>query len=212
MSGEANAELPIFELGLALVPGEQVPLHIFELRYRLMVAHCLDRETTLGIVLRDDEGARAVGCSARVSEVIERYEDGRLDVIVTGERPFRVIDRFEAADWPAAEVATIDVEEPSLAEREQLRDARAAFAELLEAVGAQAERAEAAPNGFAIAAQIEMPAMEKQDLLEAGDERERLIALEASLRKLLAGVKRARELSERAKSNGHGPGRIGPIR
>lgn len=178
----------------------------------MMIAHCLEVEAPLGIVFRDDDGARSVGCSARVSDVVERYEDGRLDIIVTGVTPFRVLDRFEAVDWPAAQVAMIERDEPSLATREELRDARAAFAELLEAVGAQAERAEAAPEGFAIAAQIEMPPAEKQALLEANDERERLIALEATLRKLLAGVKRARELSERAKSNGHGPGLIGPIR
>lgn len=211
VDGDVNDELPIFELGLAIVPGEQVPLHIFELRYRLMIAFCLEQDASLGIIFRDEGGARLNGCSARVSEVVERYEDGRLDVIVTGEDPFRVIDRHEAADWPAALVGWIEPAGASLSTREQLRDARAAFAELLEAVGAQAERSEAAPDAFAIAAQIEMPPAEKHALLEADDERERLVLLEATLRRLIAGVKRARELGERAKSNGHGPGRIGGI-
>ena len=92
-----------------------------------------------------------------------------------------------------------------------LQLARAAFAELLEAVGAQPERAEAAPDAYAIAAQIEMPAGEKQALLEAEGEAERLVGLEASLRRLIAGLKRSRQLAERAKSNGHSKGRIGPI-
>lgn len=207
-----QSELPIFELPLAIVPAERVPLHIFEQRYRAMVAHCLDQEAPLGILMRGDDGVRRVGCTALVSEVIERYDDGRLDIVVTGADPFRVIDRFEADEWPAALVTMIELEEPSMGTRQELFDARAAFAELLEAVGAAAERAEASPSAFAIAAQIEMPPAEKQALLEAEDERERLVALEASLRKLVAGVKRSRELSERAKSNGHGPGRIGPIR
>lgn len=204
--------MPIFELGLAIVPAEQVPLHIFEQRYRLMIGHCLEEEAPLGIVFRDDAGARSVGCSALVSDVLERYDDGRLDIMLRGKEPFRVLDRFEAADWPAAQVEPIEIEKAGIEARGELLEARAAFAELLEAVGAQRERAEAASSAFAIAAQIEMPAAEKQALLEEEDERERLVALEASLRKLIAGLKRSRELSERAKTNGHGPGRIGPIR
>ena len=93
---------------------------------------------------------------------------------------------------------------------DELSETRTAFAALLEAVGAEPQRAEKADDAFTIAAQVELPGKEKQRLLEAEDERERLIALERSLKGLLAGVKRSREISERAKSNGHGSGRIGP--
>lgn len=205
-------ELPIFELGLTLVPGEQVPLHIFEDRYRAMIGHCLSESTPFGIVLTDDDGARAIGCTALVSDVVERYDDGRLDVVVTGARPFRVLERFEADEWPAARIEVVASEEPTGESTEELGAAREAFAELLEAVGAKPERAEAAPGAYAIAAQVEMPPAEKQALLESVDEGDRLLLLEQSLKKLLAGVKRSRELAERAKSNGHAPGRIGPIR
>lgn len=211
MSEPDDLEVPIFELGLAIVPGERVPLHIFEQRYRLMTAHCLERDEPFGIVLRDDDGARSVGCSAEITEVTERYEDGRMDIVVTGSEPFSVLDRFEAADWPAASVAALDVDWPSEDCAEELGAARAAFAELLEAVGANRERAEAALTAFTIAAQVEMPPGEKQALLEAPGERERLTHLEGTLRRLLAGVSKSRELGERAKTNGHAPGRIGPI-
>jgi Lon protease-like protein len=212
MGERESDELPIFELGLAIVPGEQVPLHVFEPRYRAMVAHCLHASVPFGIVLREDDDVRSVGCTALVSDVVERYEDGRLDIIVTGAQPFRVLDRYEAPEWPAAQIEIIDAEELPVAPGEELREARAAFAELLAAVGAQPERAEAAPGAFAIAAQIEMPPAEKQALLESPGELERLVSLEASLRKLIAGVKRSRELAKRAQTNGHSPGRIGPVR
>lgn len=211
MSDPDAIEVPIFELGLAIVPGEQVPLHIFEQRYRLMIAHCLEEDEPFGIVLRDDDGARSIGCTADVTEVVERYEDGRMDIVVTGADPFRVLDRFEASDWPAAQVATLPATDAGPDVAEELGAARAGFAELLEAVGAKRERAESALGAYAIAAQVEMPPAEKQALLEADDERERLIRLESSLRRLLAGLARSRELGERAKANGHAPGRIGPI-
>lgn len=206
-----SEQVPIFELGLAIVPGEQVPLHIFEQRYRLMMAHCLEDGVPFGIVFRDDAGARSVGCTADVTEVVERYEDGRMDIVVTGADPFRVLDRFEADDWPAAQVDFIPLEVATPENAEELGAVRAAFAELLEAVGAKKERAEAAETAFAVAAQIEMPPGEKQALLEVADERDRLLALEGSLRRLIAGLKKTRRLGERAKTNGHAPGRIGPI-
>ena len=85
VDSQGPEELPIFELPLAIVPAEQVPLHIFEERYRLMIAHCLEEDAPFGIVFPDDYlGARAIGCSAHVAEVLERYEDGRLDIVVTG--------------------------------------------------------------------------------------------------------------------------------
>ena len=206
-----HPDLPIFELPLAIVPGEQVPLHIFEERYRAMIGHCLEDEVSFGIVLRDADGARATGCTAQVAEVIERYDDGRMDIVVTGGAPFRVLDRFEAPQWPAGTVELIKPDPVEDVDPEALAAARAAFAELLEAVGAQAERADAADGAFPIAAQIEMPATEKHALLEASDETERLELLEGSLRRLLGGLKRSRALAERAKSNGHAKGRIGPV-
>jgi Lon protease-like protein len=207
MEEPRSEELPIFELGLALVPGERVPLHIFEARYRAMIGHCLEEGVPFGIVLTDDDGARPLGCTALVSDVVKRHEDGRMDIVVTGGLPFRVIERFEAPRWPAARVSVRDAGEGG--SPQELEAAREAFAELLEAVGAKPERADAALGAFAIAAQIEMPSTEKHALLECEDERERLILLERSLRRLIEGVARSRDLAERAKGNGHAPGRLG---
>src|SRR5215213_2402268 len=108
MAGD-GLELPIFELPLVLLPGELLPLHIFEERYKRMIARCLDQGEPFGIVFRDEElGARRVGCEARVTEVTERFDDGRLNIVVTGERPFRVLDRFESSDYPAGEVEPVE--------------------------------------------------------------------------------------------------------
>ncbi len=206
MPDHPAGELPIFELPLALVPAERVPLHIFEERYRLMIADCIEHDSPFGIVLRDEEGARSVGCTALVADVIERHDDGRMDIVVRGETPFRVLDRFEAPDWPAATVELIDVEDSTDNLDDELEAARDAFAKLLEAVGADPARAGASDSAYPIAAQIEMPAADKQLLLEEGDERERLQTLAASLRRLHAGLVKARGDADLARSNGHKPG------
>ena len=106
-----RSELPIFELPLAIVPGERVPLHIFEPRYRLMIGHCLETESPFGILFARRRRARGRSAArALVSEVIERYEDGRLDIVARGQEPFRVLDRFDAPEWPAAQVELLAAE------------------------------------------------------------------------------------------------------
>ncbi|TMK71430.1 MAG: hypothetical protein E6G48_08365 [Actinobacteria bacterium] len=98
-------DLPIFELPVVILPGELLPLHIFEERYKRMIGHCLDNAEPFGIVFRDEEGnAHRIGCMARVTEVLERFEDGRMNVVVAGEQPFKILERFEAGDFPAGEV------------------------------------------------------------------------------------------------------------
>jgi Lon protease-like protein len=209
MSGEEGLELPIFELPAVILPGELMPLHIFEERYKRMIGHCLESEEPFGIVFRDDDGsARRIGCMARVTQVIERFDDGRLNVVVTGELPFRVLDRFEASDYPSGEVEPIDpaVDE---AEREEgdgevAEIARDAFAELVERVSGEPPDGEelAADNSYAIAARVELPAETKQRLLELRSEPERMRVLGDALRALVDAVDRSEEIAERASMNG----------
>jgi Lon protease-like protein len=202
---DAQAEIPIFELPVVLLPGELLPLHIFEERYKRMVDHCLDAEEPFGIVFRDDEGsARRIGCEARVTEVLERFDDGRLNIVVAGERPFRVLDRFEAPDYPAGEVEPI--EPPLLAEDDldAAERARTAFAELVERVSGEPPEAEelAAEDAYGLAARVELPAETKQRLLELRSESERMRVLGNALRALADVVSRSREIAERARMNG----------
>jgi Lon protease-like protein len=201
-----GVELPIFELPLVLLPGELLPLHIFEERYKRMIARCLEAEEPFGIVFRDDEGgARRIGCEARVTEVTERFDDGRLNIIVTGERPFRVLDRFEAQEYPAGEVEPVETApgEPAQGGGPSA-SAREAFAELVERVGGEPPEPEAldAMDSYGIASRVELPADTKQRLLELRDETERMNVLAGALGALVDAVARSREVAERAKMNG----------
>jgi Lon protease-like protein len=208
MAGEEGAtELPIFELPVVLLPGELMPLHIFEERYKRMIGHCLETEEPFGIVLRDDElGARRIGCTARVTEVIERFDDGRLNIVVAGELPFRVLERFETSEYPAGEVAPVpgadaedDAADPTLGD-----DARAAFADLVRRVSGSPPDAEelAECDSYDLAARVELPVETKQRLLELRSEDERMETLGEALRDLVQTLRRSREIAERARMNG----------
>jgi Lon protease-like protein len=204
-----GVEIPIFELPVVLLPGELLPLHIFEERYKRMIGDCLDAGEPFGIVFRDSEGsARRIGCEARIAEVTERFDDGRMNIVVAGERPFRVLDRFEAPRYPAADIDPVDAAEeerdpgdPSAGEAE---GARETFAELVRRVGAEPpdEEAIAASDSYALAARVELPAETKQKLLELRSERERMRVLHAAFRALLRALERSREIAARARMNG----------
>jgi Lon protease-like protein len=205
----AGLELPIFELPLVLLPGEKVPLHVFEDRYKRMVGTAIEQEEPFGIVLRDDEGARSIGCTARIDEV-ERLEDGRMNIVVSGESPFKVLDRFESPEFPAGEVELITEDEIPPVDEDAASAAREAFAELAERATGERPDAEelGSASAYAIAARIELPAETKQRLLEMRDEDERMTLLANALGAVGRALERAEDAAERASSNGkvHFPG------
>ena len=205
MQGD-GVELPIFELPVVILPGELLPLHIFEERYKRMIGHCLEKAEPFGIVFRDEGGnAHRIGCMARVTEVLERFEDGRLNVVVAGERPFKVLERFDAEDYPAGEVEPIEAgDEPEHEDPEAAAVAREAFAELVKRVSGEPPDAVEleAENSYGIAARVELPPETKQALLELRSEPDRMRMLGNALQGLVAALARSGEIAERAKMNG----------
>ena len=80
-------EIGLFPLGLVLLPTEQVPLHIFEPRYRELIGESLDHGGPFGIVYADEDGLRQIGTLATVTEVVEPGGGaGRLQQCVSIER------------------------------------------------------------------------------------------------------------------------------
>jgi Lon protease-like protein len=206
MAGDGGVQLPIFELPVAILPGELLPLHIFEERYKRMIGHCVEAEEPFGIVFRDDDGsARRIGCTARVTEVLESFDDGRMDIVVTGELPFRVLDRFEDSEYPAGEVSPIDPAADGPDGDVGAGDvAREAFIELVERVAGEPPDPDelAGEDAYGIAARVELPAETKQHLLELRSEPERMRVLGSALQALLNAVDRSQEVAERARMNG----------
>jgi Lon protease-like protein len=202
-----SIELPIFELPVVLLPGELLPLHIFEERYKAMIARCLETGEPFGVVFaEEDSEPHEVGCTAEVTEVLERLDEGRLNIVATGGTPFRVLERHEAPEWPAGTVELIDLaSEPDEDDPEATERARAAFDDLArEAADDPDEVAELdADDAYSIAARITLPPETKQALLEMRSERERIRALARALEAVRRAVERSRRIADTAKSNGH---------
>ena len=79
----------LFVLNVVLLPGERIPLHIFEPRYRQLFADCVLEDTPFVVVYSEDDAAATVGCAARFEELIERHADGRISVMARSSRPLR---------------------------------------------------------------------------------------------------------------------------
>jgi ATP-dependent Lon protease len=194
---------PLFPLGLVLLPGEAVPLHIFEERYKLMIGECLDQEREFGIVWLADDGLKEVGCGARIARVLERFEDGRLNIVVEGTTPFRLERRIGELAYPAGDIELLD-DEPG-ADNASLERARSAYADLVEEVTDERPEpnalAELGAYGMAATLEISLPA--KQALLELRSEPARLEQLEALFAEALKRIKTATRVAEQASGNGH---------
>jgi Lon protease-like protein len=198
-----HERFPLFPLGLVLLPEEAVPLHIFEPRYRTMIGECLDQEREFGILWLGDGGLREVGCSARIERVLERFDDGRLVIVVRGTQPFRLLRRIEDLPYPAGDVELLeDGDEP--ADPDAGSGARDRYADLVERVTDERPSAEdlAALDSYGMVATVEVPPDDKQELLEQRSERARLEQLEQLFATALQRIEQAERVAERARGNG----------
>jgi Lon protease-like protein len=200
--GEPVERFPLFPLGIVLLPTEVVPLHIFEERYKLMIGECIDGETEFGIVWLSDDGLRDVGCTARVSQVLDRLEDGRLNILVTGGRPFRLLRRIEDLPYPAGDIEMLAVDDE--AEPELGLHARERYADLVEQVTDERPTDDDLEDldAYGMAATIEFDAAAKQELLELSSEEARLRRVTELFETTVKRIEERERAGELAKSNG----------
>jgi Lon protease-like protein len=114
--------IPLFPLNVVLLPGATLPLHIFEPRYRQMVRRCVEEKSEFGVLLALPKGIVRVGCTAEVTEVMKRYNDGRMDILTVGRSPFRIVDLVNGDGYVNDELLEGDVD--FLDDREHRTEAR----------------------------------------------------------------------------------------
>ena len=196
-------DFPLFPLGIVALPHELVPLRIFEERYRTMIGECLERGAEFGIVWAGEECVRPVGCAMEITDVLERMDDGRMNILTRGTRPFRVVEERDDLAYPAGTVEF-------LADKTEAADAKTQSA-AHEAYGALVEHAtDRQPDAedlqtmtaYQMAATVDFGLEAKQGLLDLRSENARLRLVTRLFRaamKRLDFIERARE---RARSNG----------
>jgi Lon protease-like protein len=196
-------DFPLFPLPLVALPTESVPLHVFEDRYRRMIEQCLLTEREFGIVWRSEDELKQVGCACEIEEVLERMDDGRLNILARGTRPFRLVERQDDLQYPAGVIELLTDEQES-PDAEAGRAARELYAELVEeATDRQLQDEELqAMDAYRMAGTVELDPDAKQELIELRSENARLRLLALLLGAALERLELVDRAQARARSNG----------
>ena len=197
-------ELGLFPLPIVLLPTERIPLHIFEPRYRELVEECIESGADFGLVLTDGEGAvHEIGTRASIAQVLERLDDGRLNVVVEGGERFRLLELTGGRSFTTGIVEDVaDEDEPASAS-----DVARAV-DLFSSLAVEAESDVDLPDpdspllDFELAARVDFAPDAKQELLSSTSPGVRMTRLIELLEVALEAVKIEKALRERAGRNG----------
>jgi ATP-dependent Lon protease len=199
--------IPLFPIDVVLLPGADLPLHIFEPRYRQMVRQCLDEKSEFGMLLALPKGVVHVGCTAEIIEVVKRYNDGRVDILTVGRAPFRVVHLFNENPLVEGDVDYLEDTEmsPNPHVRRELVDLYEACHTLI--FGDYPKNLE---NGvsenlaYVVAGTLPMDLLWKQQILELRSEADREERLVTYLREWAPHLQKTEVMRQRAGGNGHG--------
>jgi len=200
---ELERDFPLFPLGLVALPSELVPLHIFEDRYKTMVERVLSDNGEFGIVWVADDGLRAIGCACEIADIVERTEDGRINLVARGTRPFRIEKRQDELPYPAGVVEFLDDRDERV-DPEIAGAAREAYAELVEQATDHTPDPEeiSGMGAYAMAATVDFGLEAKQGLLDLRSEAARLKLVTRLFRAALKRLDFVDRAQTRARSNG----------
>ncbi len=191
-----NPLLPIFPLELVLLPGVPLPLHIFEPRYKEMIAECLEQKKPFGVVRASSDGVADIGCTAEIMSVTKKYDDGRMDILTRGVERFEVIQVNEDREFLQAEISVVqdeDEDEPGKSAEQMVTQAVRLHAEIAKLAGTEPSGPdEHARNlSFLLAGSLPLDLDFKQSLLSTLSEAKRLEAVVGYLEAILPGLRRA---------------------
>ncbi|MCS6966411.1 MAG: LON peptidase substrate-binding domain-containing protein [Candidatus Kapabacteria bacterium] len=205
--------IALFPLEVVLLPGEVLPLHIFEPCYRLLIHRVMRGSERMGINLLLEGRFHAIGCLASIEQVLRRYQDGRMDVTVSGLRRYRArtVDEVSQPYW-VAEVEWVEDEanapDPDLRQAcEQLYERllliiRGHAPEIRELIQ-EARRVESL--SFYLGKQVGLDLLQRQHLLETCSEGQRLQWLQQHLQTIIPRLQEMEAFARRIRSNGHFP-------
>ena len=207
------SKIPIFPLGVVLLPELPMPLHIFEARYKLMIRRCLDQKLAFGIIYYDGQHMSTRGCTAAITDVLKRYDDGRMDIMTRGQDRFVIQNIDESEPYLQAQVEYFDdaIEEQTeemngLAEK--ALDLLAEFRLLTEEDPNRPECKDLRQLSFLISGNEGFTPREKQTFLEMTSTATRLKKGTASLKKVIERLKVTETIRKIVGGNGQIPARF----
>jgi ATP-dependent Lon protease len=202
--------IALFPLNVVLLPGATLPLHIFEPRYRQMVRRCVDKKSKFGVLLALPNGIVRVGCTAEITEVVKRYNDGRMDIVTVGRSPFRIVELLNFDAYASDQLLEGQVDFLDDCERPVDARVQRELVDLYEVChtllfedyprNLQGEKPEYL--SFVVAGTLPMDLMRKQQILELRSEADRQERLLGYLREWAPHLQKTEAKRARAGGNG----------
>ena len=206
---EPDATLPLFPLNVVLYPRAPLPLHIFEDRYKQMVAAVLDGEGVFGMVCAGKDGVARVGCTAKIVKVIRRYDDGRMDILTVGMRRFRIARLLTDEAYLQAQVSYFG-DDAAGSGGKLVQRCMALYREIYDTTPgnlpkADLEGSSATVASFYFAYFSDLSLVRKQQFLELTDPNARLRELRKAFERRLREHKQSGRRARLVEGNGHIP-------
>ncbi len=198
--------LPLFPLQVVLLPGAELPLHIFEDRYKEMIGEVLRDRQEFGVVLASERGIVNTGCTATIDKVLRRYPDGRLDILVRGRRRFEILLLNDERSFLRGAVDFFDDEQSLPPAPEVQRRAIEGYNELQAlSSGGPLDPAQSQDPQLSFRLAQPVPDLDfRQSLLATRSEAERLRQLADFFPGYVTRQRRIQHVREIAPRNGHG--------
>ncbi len=198
--------IPLFPLQLVLFPGDKLPLHIFEPRYREMARECIDSATPFGVVSYIDNKVSRVGTLAKIAKVEKMYEDGKCDIVCYGTDRFISHSYNSSRAFLQASVTGFkDEKKLGASDKALLANVLKRFEVLSELASLKLENPglPTPENAFGFGHLIGFDLAQKQNLLEIKTERERLLFVLGQIERSIPQLEAFQDVRKLVKSNGH---------
>lgn len=202
--------IPLFPLPLVVCPGETLPLHIFEERYKQMIAFCRGKNETgeslpFGVSLAYNNKLYNIGCTVRIEEIVKEYADGRLDITTVGLTRYKMLDVNKDLPYVRASVEFFDDDDDEPVDimlREKAVSLHQRLNELVKGESLQEEFSSDRAS-FQISHSAGFDVVQKQRILEMTSENQRLQTIVTHFERVIPDIEKAEEIKRRVLSNGH---------
>ncbi|MCK6541583.1 LON peptidase substrate-binding domain-containing protein [bacterium] len=201
-------KIPLFPLGVVLFPGMPLPLHIFEERYKAMIAECLEQQSVFGVVYYTGENFYKIGCTARIRDVLKRFDDGRMNIVTEGCDRFSIHRVTNDKPYLQGEVEYIDDISDNIVEETELsRAAAQTFKDAVKLINKEdvpdLNLLDAKRISYIIASSAGFSLNERQAFLEMNSTAERLRKATSALRRLMERHKMTSDIESIISGNGY---------
>jgi Lon protease-like protein len=198
--------IPLFPLDVVLLPAMALPLHIFEPRYRVMIARCLDEKLEFGMILAANNNIATMGCTAEIVRKIRDYPDGRLDIATEGRAIFRLTELLDEKEYYEGVVEYV-ADEPAELDAAKRAELIAAFEKSHEFLFGQpwlnGPSEDESTLAYRMAALLPLELEKRQALLESRSESQRRDMIRGWIDALLPQLSERERGRKRAGGNGY---------